>query len=180
MLAFFALTAFFLTAFRDEIFSLRGPRWEQEVAARTEVWLQFLRPDPRLFKTPEEVPEFLERWEEAKKASSSSQIDEVRRRVHIYLDFLETEYADAADIWDSGNDQVLSSGAARNRERLKEAFGELGDTIVGQSDVDVREAAYKSSPQTIQDPDAADFREIYQDIREWVVVARDAVDRHVD
>lgn len=178
-IAIAVLLAFFGTLFRAELFGMRGERWEQEVEARTEVWLQFLRPDPRLFKTPEEVPEFLENWELAKQVSDEAQIEEIHRRVHIYLDFLETEYADAADIWDSGNDQIISQAARENRKRLTEAFGELGQLIVEQSNDDVREAAFKSSPKTITDPEAANFRHIYQDIRDWTVVAREAVDRHI-
>lgn len=169
----------FLSAYFARSIEPQDARFERQIEADLDTWMQFLRPDPRLFKTPEEVPEFLDAWEPRRALYDAPHAEDLRLRLHAYLDFLVAEYADAADIWDSGRDDVLSAPAKAARETLRQRLGPLAAKLIEQSDTTVREEAFRTSPLTISDPDAPDFRKIYQDVRDWVPVAKAAVDRHV-
>jgi hypothetical protein len=169
----------FLWAYAARSIETEDQRWERQMQSDLESWMQLLRPDPRLLKTPEEVPGFLEAWQARRSLYDAAHADELRLRLHAYLEFLAAEYADAADIWDSGRVDVVSQPAVRARMVLRKRLGPFADRLIEQSDTTVREQAYLTSPVTIRDPDATNYRRVYLDILDWVAVAKEAVDRHV-
>ena len=161
-----------------------GRGLEAEVQADfRKTWLPLLKPDLRVSRVLDDHPEFFERWGAVRADRGQAHLDELRRRLHTYLDFVESEYADAADIFDAGQADVLSERARERRERMRADFPPIGDgpglgeEIIRQYDEKVREAAYRASPEVAAgDPDQIDYRALNEHVRQWLVDARRIVD----
>jgi hypothetical protein len=140
--------------------------------------LSVLAPDPRLPAVlPKDAPEwgpFWEQWDARRARYSPEQLADLRARLEGFLDFLQAEYADAAEIYRTGRRPEDASDAARElRLRVRQDFGETGEALLRQAD-ELREEAYKASPRVAGvDPDLPDYGEKFDDLlRRWLPLAQ--------
>lgn len=147
--------------------------WEAQLQADAATAVQVLRP-----YAVEELPEtFWERWDAQIEPYDAARLADLEQRLELYLEFLEAEYAEAADIYTSAVDpRRPSAGVRALRERLPAAFGAEAERMVADADA-MREDAYRLSPRHGGvDPDAPDFRIEAESVREWLSIARPRVD----
>jgi hypothetical protein len=166
-------TGFFVVPLVRELFPSKEA-WEAQLQADAETATAVLRP-----WAGDVVPEeFWERWDLQLEPYDEARRADLNARLHLYLDFLEAEYSEAADIYVSGNDPRQPSRAVRDlRERLPAAFGAAAEQMVEDAD-GLREDAFKMSPKHGGiDPDAPDFRQEAESLRQWLTIARPRVDR---
>jgi len=167
---------FFIAPLLAEFFPTKA-EWEQKLQMDAHTGVQVLRPDPRLPENLDGLDEFWDAWDVRLDLYDDEGRAELRRRLHVYLDFLEAEYADAAESYGSGEDAGGPSDTAQlRRDALRTAFGALADTIIEQADA-LRDEAYRASPEHGGfDPDQPNFRLERERIRAWLPRARARAD----
>jgi hypothetical protein len=145
--------------------------WQETVRRDAATLVALVRPDPRL---PAELPPDLRaRWDENRLRYPPERLADLRRRLEGYLALLEAEYADAAEIYRSGQREFATSDAAREARRRVEAdFGPAAAALLAELD-QLRDKAYLASPKTAgYDPDEQDYVALERDLREWLPRAR--------
>jgi hypothetical protein len=153
-------------------------RWAEQVRLDAISLLDVVRPDPRLPEDLAGQAEFRSFWEDRRSKYPPDRLADLRTRLHDYLDFLQAEYADCAEIYRNGPRERLQSDAAREaRRRVTAGFGEFAKkTLLPQAD-ELREEAYRASPKVAgYDPDLPDFVQEYDDLRAWLPRAHARVD----
>ena len=167
---------FFLAPVIAEMFPSKA-QWEEKLRTDAVTAVQVLRPDPTLPDSLAGLDDFWAAWDARLDLYDDERREELRRRLYVYLDFLEAEYADAAEAFTSGEDLGgPSKTAASLREDLRAAFGAEAEVMIEQADRQ-RDAAYRASPKHGgYDPDQPDFRLEAEVIREWLPRARARAD----
>lgn len=148
--------------------------WEAQLQADADTAIQVLHPG----LGPETLPqEFWDRWDLQLEPYDAERRAELSRRLHLYLDFLEAEYAEAAEIYTAGVEpERRSDGVRELRARLPAAFGPSAAKMIADADA-LREDAYRLSPRHGgADPDAPDFREEAEGVKAWLAIARPRAD----
>ena len=163
---------FFVAPLVRELFP-SDAEWEVQIQADAQTAIQVLQP----YEIDELPDEFTERWRAQLEPYDGAQRADLRERLLLYLEFLEAEYAEAADIYTAGSDPERPSAAlGAIRARLPAAFGTDAQAMVKDADV-LRLDAYRLSPRHGGlDPDAPDFRIEAQSIRDWMTIARPRVE----
>jgi len=154
-----------------QVFPPSEATWDEWVREDATTLLGVVGPDPRL---PEELPqEFLDHWDRRRRRYPPERLTDLRRRLDDYLDFLEAEHSDCAEIYRAGiRENVLSDAAKEARRRVTADFGPFAETLIRQADA-LRDEAYLASPKTAGfDPDATNFVESREDLRNWMPRAR--------
>ncbi|MCE9634146.1 MAG: hypothetical protein K8T90_00445 [Planctomycetes bacterium] len=154
--------------------------WDEQVRLDAVSLLAVVAPDPKLPESLDDpaMAEFNAKWAERRAKYSPERLDDLRTRLHDYLDFLQAEHADCAEIYRSGRRPETRSDAAEEaRRRMHTGFGVFADTLTKQAD-DLREDAFRASPKVArgEDPDVTDFRQEYDDLRAWLPRAHRRVD----
>lgn len=172
------LVGFFGAILGRKLLPVGEGAWDAQIAADFEApWRDVLRPQLH----PEavvEMPEFQEKWEARRKLYDQGHMARLREVLHAYLDCLEAEYADAADIYQSGDSELMSDSARRARERFAELLGPAAEPVFADFKENLREQAFRDSPVTAgRDPDLPDWREWSTQLQDWLPEARRAVDR---
>lgn len=154
--------------------------WREQVRLDAVSLLAVVAPDPRLPETLDDpaLAEFRAKWDERRAKYPPERLDDLRTRLHDYLDFLQAEYADCAEVYRAGRRPETRSDAAEEaRRRVQAGFGAFAATLMKQAD-ELREEAYTSSPKVAggEDPALTDFRQEYDDLRAWLPRAHRRVD----
>lgn len=154
--------------------------WSEQVRRDAVTLLAVVAPDPKLPESLDDpsMAEFNAKWGERRAKYAVERLSDLRGRLHDYLDFLQAEYADCADIYLSGRRPETRSDASEEaRRRVGAGFGEFAPTLLAQAD-QLREQAYRDSPKVAKgdDPDTVDFRLEYDDLRAWLPRAHRRVD----
>ena len=119
--------------------------------------------------------EFWDAWDRRREHYPPERLEELRRILDAYLDFLLAEHADAAEIYTAGDDRVLSERAAAARRALTEAFGPAAAQILADADR-LRDDAYRASPVVAPGTsDLPDYRMLYRAVEEQMPLARERV-----
>ena len=147
--------------------------WEAQMQADAAAAIVVLNPSAP-FELPEE---FWDRWDLQMEPYDDERLADLRSRLRLYLEFIEAEYAEAAEIYTTAADTRAPSGELRAlRARLAAAFGPTAEKMVADADL-LREDAYRLSPRLGGlDPDAPDFRLEAQSVRDWMTIARPRAD----
>ena len=144
-------------------------QWDEQVRLDAVSLLDLVRPDERLPETLDGQSEFWAKWDARRAAYPAGRLDDLRNRLHDYLDFLQAEYADCAEIYRDGRrPEGRSDAASEARRRVAAAFGDFAArTLLPQADA-LREEAFRASPKIggEPDPDLPDFVESYADLRD--------------
>lgn len=158
--------------FRGAVSAITASR-EERLRGDACALLALVRPDPRLPESLEGQDAFWKVWEDRRASYTAEERRDLAGRLHAYLDFLEAEYADCADIYAEGHREThLSDAAKAARERLAPAFGDLATTILAQAD-ELRDEAYRASPRHSGfDPHEVNFVTLREGLRTWMPRAR--------
>ena len=127
-----------------------------------------------------EFGSLLRRWREVRGYSQRHVAAEAGMSTR-HLSFLETEYADAAEIYVNGRDGIMSEAAKANRSGLREQLGDVGEDLIRAFDEEVRESAYRDSPVTArgEDPTVRNHADFHTYLQDWLREARTVVDEFV-
>lgn len=151
--------------------------WDRQVAMDASSLLEVVRPD-RVGVDITSQKLFRDAWDARRGRYPPEKLADLRERLRSYLDFLEIEHGECADIWRTGATPDRRSAASdAARDRVVRGFGELGPKLVRQAD-DLREEAYRSSPRVAAgvDPDDTDFVAALEALRRALPACRRRVD----
>ncbi|MCG3135387.1 MAG: hypothetical protein HMLKMBBP_03037 [Planctomycetes bacterium] len=151
--------------------------WDGQIAKDAGSLLELVRPDRAGIDLRGQKP-FWDAWDARRGRYPDERLAELRARLHAYLDFMEVEHGECAEIYRTGMTPDRRSAAADTaRAKLKSGFGELGETLVKQAD-ELREEAYRSSPKVAAgfDPAVTDFVRALDDLRKLLPTARRRAD----
>ncbi len=153
-------------------------RREADLQARFADAQQVLDPTTPLVSLVQTKSEFWERWWDRVEPEDRPFCDELRARLELYLDLMQAEYADAAEIYTSGRlPEGLSETARALRVQARQRLGpEIEETLAGFDTL--RNTAYRVSPEHGGlDPDLRDLTLENHQLRTWLPEARSLVIR---
>ncbi len=121
--------------------------------------------------------DFRASWEPRRREYSRDQLLDMRSRLHVFIDHVVVEHADASVVYTDGARDAISAEARATRLDLRDALGdELADLIIRDSEA-LREDAFTASPETAgYDPGLPDYAALALAIRDVAVLARTRAD----
>lgn len=141
--------------------------WTEQVRLDAVSLLAVIRPDPRL---PDTLPSVVwEAWDPRRRRYSPERLNDLRSRLHDFVEFVDAEHADCSEIYLTGRrPEGMSDAAAEARRRVAAALGaDAAKREIDAMDA-LREEAFRSSPSVAgRDPDLPDFAAVREDIRRW-------------
>ncbi len=157
-----------------ELFPSDGD-WQEQVRRDAATAVDVLAPE-----VPADLAEidgFWEAWDARLGLYDDTHRAELRAALHVYVDALEAEWADVAEIYAVAADTRTPSASVRERrEALRETFGPVADAWLADLDR-LRSRAYAASPaHSGLDPDLPDYGELSLAVREWLPMARERAD----
>lgn len=146
---------------------------EERIKADARSLLDVVKPDPRLPETLDGQTEFWKTWDARRALYTPAELDDLRRRLDDYLDFLAAEYTDCAEIYRTGALDTTQSDASKEaRTRIRAGFGEFAEVLIADA-AKLRDTAYKASPKVAgYDPSLDNFVELKADVFLWIPRAR--------
>ena len=143
--------------------------WTEQVRLDAVSLLNVLRPDERLPASLHDQPEFWDAWNKRRRRYTRERLADLRTRLRDYLDFLNAEYAECADIYRAGiRPEQRSDAAEEARRRIRAGFGAFAATLERQAE-EMREEAYRASPKVAgYAADEVNYVELQQGFLEWL------------
>ncbi len=146
---------------------------EERIRADARTLLDIVKPDPRLPETLDGQTEFWKTWDARRALYTPAELDDLRRRLDDYLDFLAAEYTDCSEIYRTGALDTTQSDASKEaRSRIRAGFGDFAEVLIADA-AKLRDTAYKASPKVAgYDPSLDNFVELKAEVFQWIPRAR--------
>jgi hypothetical protein len=150
---------------------------EDRIRADARSLLDVVKADPRLPETLAGQTGFWKSWDARRALYTPAELEDLRRRLNDYLDFLAAEYTDCAEIYRTGAFDTTQSDASKEaRTRIRADFGDFAEVLVAEA-LKLRDTAYKASPKVAgYDSSLDNFVDAKADLFNWLPRARARID----